>query len=42
MPVLGDHLEEAGLNSIEVLDHGREPGEHVRGCWLLDALIGKT
>ena len=42
MPVLGDALEDAGLNSIEVLGHCREPGEHVRGCWLLDALLGKA
>ncbi len=42
MPVLGDALEEAGLNSIEVLGHCREPGEHVRGCWVLDALLGKA
>ena len=42
MPVLGDALEEAGWNSVEVLAHCREPGEHVRGCWLVDALLGKT
>jgi hypothetical protein len=42
MPVLGDALEEAGWNSVEVLVHCREPGEHVRGCWLVDALLGKT
>ncbi len=42
MPALGDALEEAGLNSIEVLRHCRELGEHVRGCWVLDALLGKA
>jgi hypothetical protein len=42
MPILGDALEKAGRSSIEVLAHCREPGEHVRGCWLLDELIGKT
>ncbi len=31
-----------GLVSRQVLVHCREPGEHVRGCWLVDALLGKT
>jgi hypothetical protein len=42
MPVLGDVLEDTGWNSVEVLVHCREPGKHVRGCWLVDALLGKT
>ncbi len=42
MPVLGDVLEAAGWNSVDVLGHCREPGEHVRGCWVVDALLGMT
>jgi hypothetical protein len=41
LPILGDALEEAGCASAEVLDHCRKPGEHARGCWLLDAILGK-
>jgi hypothetical protein len=40
-PVLADALEEAGCADAEVLNHCRLPGGHARGCWLLDALLGK-
>src|SRR5262249_11199696 len=33
MPVLADALEEAGCTVAEVLEHCRNGGEHVRGCW---------
>jgi hypothetical protein len=39
MPVLADALEEAGCASADVLEHCRAGGEHVRGCWVLDALL---
>ncbi len=42
MPVLADALEEAGCDEAELLEHCRTPGEHVRGCWALDALLGKS
>ncbi|MFQ3592849.1 MAG: hypothetical protein SNJ82_06615 [Gemmataceae bacterium] len=38
MPILGDALEEAGCTDSLWLDHCRSPINHVRGCWLLDAL----
>jgi hypothetical protein len=41
MPALGDALEEAGCRELDILSHCREPIEHVRGCWVTDALIGK-
>jgi hypothetical protein len=41
MPVLADALEEAGCTNADLLDHSRGPGPHVRGCWLLDLLLGK-
>lgn len=41
MPILGDALEEAGCINQDVLAHCRGPGPHCRGCWLLDALLGK-
>jgi hypothetical protein len=42
LPVLGDALEEAGCTDEDVLEHCRAGGEHVRGCWLVDALLGKA
>jgi hypothetical protein len=42
LPVLADALEEAGCNSQEVLDHFRDPGPHVLGCWALDLVLGKS
>jgi hypothetical protein len=42
MPVLGDALEEAGCTDPDILRHCREPGEHARGCWILDLCLGKT
>jgi hypothetical protein len=41
MPILGDALEDAGCTDATILDHLRQPGEHARGCWVVDALLGK-
>ena len=41
MPILADALQEAGCENEVVLNHCREPGEHVRGCWVVDLLLGK-
>jgi hypothetical protein len=41
MPVLADALEEAGCTNPDILAHCRSGGEHVRGCWVVDALLGK-
>jgi hypothetical protein len=42
LSVLADALEEAGLSDQEVLGHLREQGTiHYRGCWCVDALLGK-
>jgi hypothetical protein len=40
LPVLADALEEAGCSDATVLGHGRA-GRHYRGCWLVDAVLGK-
>jgi hypothetical protein len=42
LPALADALEAAGCRDAEVLRHLREPGTHVRGCWALDAVLGKS
>jgi hypothetical protein len=41
MPMLGDEIEEAGCTDTEILDHCRSQTEHARGCWVVDALLGK-
>ena len=37
---LADALEEAGCDNANVQAHCRKPGPHVRGCWVVDALLG--
>jgi hypothetical protein len=41
MPILADALEEAGCDNAEVLAHCRGGGPHVRGCWVVDLVLGK-
>jgi hypothetical protein len=41
LPVLADALEDAGGDSTDILSHCRQPGPHVRGCWVVDLLLGK-
>ena len=36
-----DALMDAGCDSEEVLEHCRKADGHVRGCWLIDLLLGK-
>jgi hypothetical protein len=42
LPVLADALEEAGCTNVDILNHCRQPGEHARGCWVLDLALGKV
>lgn len=42
LPILADAVEEAGCTNPAVLDHCRAPGHHVRGCWVVDLVLGKT
>jgi hypothetical protein len=41
MPILADALEEAGCTNADILTHCRLPGPHVRGCWVVDLVLGK-
>jgi hypothetical protein len=41
MPELGDALERGGCRDEPMLNHCREAGEHVRGCWVVDFVLGK-
>jgi hypothetical protein len=42
LPILADALEDSGCTNQEVLGHLRGGGEHTRGCWVVDLLIGKA
>jgi len=41
LPVLADALEEAGCTDSIIVAHCRGPGPHVRGCWVVDLVLGK-
>lgn len=42
MPILADALEDAGCDQSDVLDHCRSDRPHVRGCWVVDRILGKS
>jgi hypothetical protein len=42
LPILADALEDAGCDNADILNHCRQPGEHVRGCWVVDLVLGKS
>ena len=42
MPILADALQDAGCAEAAVLAHCRGPGPHVRGCWVVDRVLGKA
>jgi hypothetical protein len=41
MPILADALQDAGCDNEDVLNHCRQPAEHVRGCWVVDLLTDR-
>jgi hypothetical protein len=41
LPILADALEDAGCDDAVLLDHCRAGGAHVRGCWVVDLLLGR-
>ncbi|MCE9561749.1 MAG: hypothetical protein K8U57_06800 [Planctomycetes bacterium] len=43
MPILADALQDAGCDSEDMLAHCRDEKQvHVRGCWVVDQILGKT
>ena len=43
MPILADALQDAGCDSEDVLNHCRDANQvHVRGCWVVDLVLGKV
>jgi hypothetical protein len=42
MPILADALQDAGCDNDDVLSHCRDAKlTHVRGCWVVDLVLGK-
>ena len=41
MPELADALEKSGCTEAEILNHCRKAKGHVRGCWVVDLILGK-
>jgi hypothetical protein len=41
LTVLAQALEAAGCPDAEILGHLRSLGPHVRGCWVIDLILGK-
>ncbi len=41
LPILHAALEVAGCDSKEILSHCLGEGPHVRGCWVVDLILGK-
>jgi hypothetical protein len=41
LPILADALEDAGCTDAAILEHCRGPSPHVRGCWVVDAILGR-
>jgi hypothetical protein len=42
LALLADALEDTGCTDAELLGHLRGPGPHVRGCWAVDLVLGKS
>jgi hypothetical protein len=42
LPILADALEDAGCDNADILNRCRQPGDHVRGCWVVDLILGKS
>jgi hypothetical protein len=43
MPILADALQDAGCESEDMLNHCRDTQHpHVRGCWVVDLVLGKA
>jgi hypothetical protein len=40
LPLVADALERAGCTDADILAHCRARRVHVRGCWIIDALLG--
>jgi hypothetical protein len=42
LPILADALQESGCDNEDILNHCRDANAtHVRGCWVVDLVLGK-
>jgi hypothetical protein len=41
LPILADAIQDAGCDNEDILNHCRQPGTHVRGCWVIDLVLKK-
>jgi hypothetical protein len=41
VPTLADALEKAGCAQSDILEHCRSRSEHMRGCWVVDLVLGR-
>jgi hypothetical protein len=41
LPFLADALMDSGCDDEDILAHCRSEGPHVRGCWVVDLVLGK-
>ncbi|MBP3959644.1 hypothetical protein J8F10_30735 [Gemmata sp. G18] len=42
MPILADAIQDAGCDNDDILNHCRDANQvHVRGCWVVDLVLGK-
>ncbi len=43
MPILADALQDVGCDNDDILNHCRDEKQvHVRGCWVVDLVLGKS
>ncbi len=43
MPILADALQDSGCDNDDILNHCRDEKQvHVRGCWVVDLVLGKA
>ena len=41
LPILADALMDAGCDDDDILNHCRGDDPHMRGCWVVDRLLGR-
>jgi hypothetical protein len=40
LPILADALEQAGCRTTDIIGHCRQAPFHVKGCWVVELLLG--
>jgi hypothetical protein len=41
MPILKNALRDSGCSRVDILDHCQSESLHVKGCWVLELVLGK-